>query len=265
MHMLRVKTLGSLKIVFNGSELNVEKGESFAELLKRHPVNNSENIIGVVIDGELVDIHAPINIGGKAEPVRTTSKQAQDILRHSTSHVMAQAVQHLYPNVKLAIGPAIKNGFYYDFDFKDPLSSEELEKIEKEMERLIKEDQSFSRFVKSRDEAVEFFRNRGEDYKVELIRDLGEEEEISFYQNGDFIDLCRGPHLPSTGFIKSFKLLNLAGAYWHGDERNPMLTRIYGTSFFSDKELRLHLTQIEEAKKRDHRKLGRELNLFSMH
>ncbi len=254
-----------MKIVLNGSELKVEKGESFAELLKRHPVNNSENIIGVVIDDELFDIHAPINTGGTADPIRTTSKQAQDILRHSTSHVMAQAVQHLFPDVKLAIGPAIKNGFYYDFDFKNPLSSEELDKIEREMERLIKEDQSFTRFAKSRDEAVEFFKKRGENYKVELIRELGKDEEISFYQNGDFIDLCRGPHLPSTGFIKSFKLLNLAGAYWHGDERNPMLTRIYGTSFFSEKELRSHLTQIEEARKRDHRKLGRELNLFSMH
>lgn len=257
--------MGSVKIILNGSEIDVEKGESFAELLKHHAVKNSENIIGVVIEGELFDMHAPIHTGGKAEPIRNTSREAQDILRHSTSHVMAQAVQHLYPDVRLAIGPAIKNGFYYDFDFKDPLSSEELEKIEEEMERIVKEDQKFTRFVKSRDDAVEFFKERGEDYKVELIRELGDNEEISFYQNGDFIDLCRGPHLPSTGIIKAFKLVNLAGAYWHGDERNPMLTRIYGTSFFTEKELRSHLAQIEEARKRDHRKLGRELDLFSMH
>jgi len=254
-----------MNIILDGSELDVQEGESFADVLKRHQVKRRENIIGVVVDGELFDIHAPITRGGKAEPIRTDSAQAQDILRHSTSHVMAQAVQHLYPHVKLAIGPAIKNGFYYDFDFKNPLSSEELEKIEKEMQRIIVEDQPFTRFVKSREEAARFFKERGEDYKVELIKELGEGEQISFYQNGDFIDLCRGPHLPSTGFIKSFKLLNLAGAYWHGDERNPMLTRIYGTSFFSDKELRSHLTQIEEAKKRDHRKLGRQLGLFSMH
>jgi len=257
--------LDSVKIVLNGSELDIQNGESFADLLKRHPVKNGENIIGVSIEGELFDMHAPIPTDGKAELVRVTSKEAQDILRHSTSHVMAQAVQHLYPDVRLAIGPAIKNGFYYDFDFKDPLSSEELEKIEGEMERIVKEDQKFTRFVKSRDDAVEFFKERGEDYKVELIRGLGDNEEISFYQNGDFIDLCKGPHLPSTGFIKAFKLLNLAGAYWHGDERNPMLTRIYGTSFFEDKGLRSHLAQIEEARKRDHRKLGRELDLFSMH
>lgn len=257
--------MDSVKIVLNGSELDIKNGESFADLLKCHPVKNGENIIGVAIEGELFDMHAPIHTDGKAELVRVTSKEAQDILRHSTSHVMAQAVQHLYPDVRLAIGPAIKNGFYYDFDFKDPLSSEELEKIEGEMERIVKEDQKFTRFVKSRDDAVEFFKERGEDYKVELIRELGDNEEISFYQNGDFIDLCKGPHLPSTGFIKAFKLLNLAGAYWHGDERNPMLTRIYGTSFFEDKGLRSHLAQIEEARKRDHRKLGRELDLFSMH
>jgi threonyl-tRNA synthetase len=257
--------LDSVKINLNGSEIDVEKGESFAELLKRYPVKNSENIIGVVIDEGLFDMHAPIYTGGKAESIRITSKEARDILSHSTSHVMAQAVQHLYPDVKLAIGPAIKNGFYYDFDFKDSLSSEDLDKIESEMERIVKEDQKFTRFVKSRDDAVEFFKERGEDYKVELIRELGDNEEISFYQNGDFIDLCRGPHLPSTGFIKAFRLLNLAGAYWHGDERNPMLTRIYGTSFFTEKELRSHLAQIEEARKRDHRKLGRELDLFSMH
>jgi threonyl-tRNA synthetase len=255
----------TVKIVLQGSELEVHKGESFADIMERQGIKQRENVVGVVVDGELLDIHAPVHNGGEAEPIRISSKQAMDILRHSTSHVMAQAVQHLYPDAKLAIGPAIKNGFYYDFDFKKPLSSEELDRIEEEMKRIVDEDQSFSRFVKSRDEAVAFFKERGEEYKVELIRELGEDEEISFYQNGDFIDLCRGPHLPSTGFIKAFKLLNLAGAYWHGDERNPMLTRIYGTSFFSDKELRLHLKQVAEAKKRDHRKLGRELNLFSMH
>ncbi len=264
-HSPKVRKLDSLKIILNGSEIEVQRGDNLAELLKRHPIKNGDSIVGVEIEGELLDIHAPIYRGGKAELVRTNSAKSQEILRHSTSHVMAQAVQHLFPEVKLAIGPAIKNGFYYDFDFKEPLSSEELEKIEKEMERIVKEDQKFNRFIKSKDEAIEFFKEKGEDFKVELIRALGDSEEISFYQNGDFIDLCRGPHLPSTGYIKAFKLLNLAGAYWHGDERNPMLTRIYGTSFFNEKELRSYLIQVEEARKRDHRKLGKELDLFSMH
>jgi threonyl-tRNA synthetase len=249
----------------NGTMIETRPGETFAQLIEREAIENGNRIVGFEIDGELYDIHAPVKRGGKAVPVTLQSDGAREILRHSTAHVMAQAVQHLFPDAKLAIGPAIKNGFYYDFDFQQPLSSEELNRIEKEMGRIIEEDQSFKRFEKSRDEAIEFFRKRGEEFKVELIRELGEDEAISFYQNGDFIDLCRGPHLPSTGYIKAFKLLNLAGAYWHGDERNPMLTRIYGTSFFSDKELRSHLLQIEEAKKRDHRKLGKELELFSMH
>jgi threonyl-tRNA synthetase len=252
-------------LVIDGEEVEVEKGESLSDLVSRHALNGGDRVVGLELNGALLDTHAPISEGGKAITVSDGSDKAREILRHSTSHVMAQAVQHLHPEVKLAIGPAIKDGFYYDFDFREPLSSEELEKIEEEMKRIIDEDQPFNRLVKSRDEALAFFKERGENFKVELIRELGKDEEITFYENGDFIDLCRGPHLPSTGYIKAYKLLNLAGAYWHGDERNPMLTRIYGTSFFSDKELRSYLNQVEEARKRDHRKLGRELELFSMH
>jgi threonyl-tRNA synthetase len=252
-------------LVIDGEQVEVEKGESLSDLMARHALTRGDRVVGLDLNGELLDIHAPISEGGKAVTVIAGSDKAREILRHSTSHVMAQAVQHLHPDAKLAIGPAIKDGFYYDFDFREPLSSEELDKIEGEMKRIIDEDQTFNRVVKSRDEALAFFKERGENFKVELIGELGKDQEITFYQNGDFIDLCRGPHLPSTGYIKAYKLLNLAGAYWHGDERNPMLTRIYGTSFFSDKELRSYIKQVEEARKRDHRKLGRELELFSMH
>jgi len=261
----KVGKVERITLVVDGKEIEIGKGETFADLIEHHPLKKGDSVVGVELNGELMDVHAPINEGGSAVTVTSDSEKARDILRHSTSHVMAQAVQHLYPGVKLAIGPAIKDGFYYDFDFTEPLSSEELDRVENEMEKIIREDQPFRRFVKNRDEALKFFKKRGEDFKIELIRDLGDNAEISLYQNGDFVDLCRGPHLPSTGHIKAFKLLNIAGAYWHGDERNPMLTRIYGTSFFSKKELRSYLEQVEEAKKRDHRKLGRELDLFSMH
>ena len=261
----RIRKVERITLVIDGKEVDVGKGESLSDLMARHALNGRDRVVGLELNGELIDVHAPIREGGEAQTVVAGSEKAKEILRHSTSHVMAQAVQHLHPDAKLAIGPAIKDGFYYDFDFLEPLSSEELKKIEEEMGRIIDEDQPFNRTEKSRDEAISFFKERGEDFKIELIKELSPEEKITFYQNGDFIDLCRGPHLPSTGYIKAYRLLNLAGAYWHGDERNPMLTRIYGTSFFSEKELRSYLKQVEEAKKRDHRKLGRELELFSMH
>lgn len=250
---------------YKDADIEIEKGKSLRDIKDVLPIKNKDQLVAVYIDNIMVDLHAPITMEGEVIPVMVDSDKALDILRHSASHVMAQAVRRLFSPVKLAIGPPIKDGFYYDFDFQDPVSSQDLETIEKEMKKIIDEDQAFERFVMGRDEAIKFFNEQNETYKVELIRDLDDEEEISFYKNGEFIDLCRGPHLPSTGFIKAYKLINLAGAYWRGDERNQMLTRIYGTSFFNSKTLRSYLLNIEEAKKRDHRKLGKSLELFSLH
>jgi threonyl-tRNA synthetase len=187
------------------------------------------------------------------------------IYRHSTSHILAQAVKRLYPGVRLGIGPAIEKGFYYDFEFEEPISSEDLAKIEQEMKRIIAEKLPFKRRELSREEALAFYEEKDEPYKCELISDLPEEETISFYEQGEFVDLCAGPHLPDTGEIGAFALTGLAGAYWRGDERNPMLQRIYGTSFPTREQLASHLEMLEEAKKRDHRRLGRELDIFSLH
>jgi len=261
----RGKIVEMVTLEIKGKKIDIEKGDSITSVIDRLDPKGRDQIVGVLIDDNFHDFHTPITSPGKVEFVTVQSKQGLDALRHSTSHVLAGAVRHLFPGVKLAIGPAIKNGYYYDFDFPEPITAQDIEKIEKEMAKIIEEDQRFKRIAKNRDEAIEYFTELNEPYKVELIRDLDKEAEISFYQNGDFVDLCRGPHLPSTGYIKAFKLLNLAGAYWRGDERNPMLTRIYGTAFYDGKELRSYLKQIEEAKKRDHRKLGKELELFSLH
>lgn len=187
-----------------------------------------------------------------------------ETLRHSTSHVMAQAALSLFPGVKLGIGPAIENGFYYDFDMPEELTPEDLPKIEKKMQEIIKADQEFERIEMDKEKAIQFFTERGEKYKVELLHEI-EDKTVSLYKNGDFVDLCRGPHIKSTGEIKAFKLLSIAGAYWHGIETNPVMQRIYGTAFSTQKELDNYLKNLEEAKKRDHRKLGKELDLFSIH
>lgn len=192
------------------------------------------------------------------------NKERLSILRHSTSHVMAQAVQSLYPQAKLTIGPAIEDGFYYDFDLDKPLSADDLARIETRMRESVARDYQFVREELPRKEAMEFFKKRDEPYKVELIQDIGA-ETVSIYRHGDFVDLCTGPHLDSTGQIKAFKLLSVAGAYWRGDVKNKMLQRIYGTAFFSQEELDSYLDQLEEARKRDHRKIGRDLDLFSFH
>ncbi len=194
--------------------------------------------------------------GGKTQEVE------ESMYWHTTSHIMAQAVKRLFPNAKLAIGPSIENGFYYDFDVENPFTEEDLAKIEEEMKKIIKEDFALERFELPRDEAIKFMEERKEPYKVELIKDLPEGEVISFYKQGDFTDLCRGPHLPSTGCVKAVKLLSSSGAYWRGDEHNKMLQRIYGISFPKASELEEYLNMLEEAKKRDHRKLGKELDLF---
>ena len=194
-------------------------------------------------------------------------KETEDdisIVRHTCSHVLAQAVKRLYPETKLAIGPSIDNGFYYDFDREDGFAPEDLDALEKEMKKIIKENLKISTYTKPRAEAIEFMKEKGESYKVELIEDLPEDASISFYEQGDFVDLCAGPHILYTKGIKAFKLTSVAGAYWRGNEKNKMLTRIYGTAFFTKDELAEYLNMIEEAKKRDHRKLGRELGIFTM-
>lgn len=191
--------------------------------------------------------------------------EGREILRHSTAHVLAQAVKRLFPEVKLAIGPAIENGFYYDFDKPEPFTLDDLGRIEEEMRKIVAEDLPIVREEISRDEAVQLFQKLDEPYKLELIEDLPDEEVVSIYRQGEFVDLCRGPHLASTGQLRAFKLLSVAGAYWRGDEKRKMLQRIYGTAFPSEAELQAHLHVLEEAEKRDHRKLGKELDLFSLH
>ncbi|MEI6207975.1 MAG: threonine--tRNA ligase [Desulfuromonadales bacterium] len=214
------------------------------------------------INGHLVDVSAGLTDGARVEIITEKSPEALEIIRHSTSHLMAQAVKELFPQAKVTIGPAIETGFYYDFDIEKPFTPEDLERIEGKMAELAAADQKIERRELSSAEAISMFETMGEPYKTELINDLGV-ESVSIYSQGDFADLCRGPHLPSTSRIKAFKLLSIAGAYWRGDEKNRMLQRIYGTAFADKKELDAYLHRLEEAKRRDHRKLGRELDLFS--
>ncbi|CCU79428.1 Threonyl-tRNA synthetase [Halanaerobium saccharolyticum subsp. saccharolyticum DSM 6643] len=216
-----------------------------------------------VVDGEEVDANYPIEEDVELSIITIDSDQALEILRHTASHVMAQAVKRLYDKVQVAIGPAIEDGFYYDFNLEETINEESLVEIEAEMQKIIDEDIEIERKVLPRDEAIALMEERNEKYKLELIEEL-EDEMISLYFQGDYVDLCRGPHLPSTGYVKAFKLMNVAGAYWRGDENNEMLQRIYGTAFASEKDLEKYINRMEEAKKRDHRKLGKELDLFSI-
>jgi threonyl-tRNA synthetase len=214
------------------------------------------------LNGDLVDLNTILSDGATVAIITDKSPEALEIIRHSTSHLMAQAVKQLFPQAKVTIGPAIETGFYYDFDVDHPFTPEDLEKIESKMQELAKAAQPIVREVLASVDAIQMFRTKGEDYKVELIEDLGV-ETVSVYRQGDFVDLCRGPHLPTTSFCKAFKLTSIAGAYWRGDEKRKMLQRVYGTAFADKKELDAYLERIEEAKRRDHRKLGRELDLFS--
>ena len=216
------------------------------------------------VNGETVDLRTVLDQNCELNILTFDSPEGAAAFRHTTSHIMAQAIKRLYPNVKLAIGPSIADGFYYDVDSDTPLTADDLEKIEKEMKKIVKEALPITRFTKPRDEAIDFFKEKEEPYKVELIEDLPEDAEISFYQQGEFVDLCAGPHLMSTKPVKAFKLTSLAGAYWRGSEKNKMLTRIYGTSFTKKADLDAYITRMEEAKKRDHRKLGKQLGLFMM-
>ena len=218
------------------------------------------------VDGEVVDLRTVVDHDAAVNILTAKDEKGLSALRHTASHVMAQAVKRLYPNTKLAIGPSIADGFYYDMEFETPLTSDDFEKIEAEMKKIVKEDLKVERFTLPREKAIEFMKEKEEPYKVELIEDLPEGEEISFYQQGEFVDLCAGPHLMSTKEVgKAFKIMSLAGAYWRGDEHNQMLTRLYATAFAKKDELEAYITMMEEAKKRDHRKLGKELGLFMMH
>jgi len=216
------------------------------------------------VDGQLVDTSFRIDHDAELAIVTDKSPEALDILRHSTAHLLAQAVQRLYPGAQVTIGPVIDNGFYYDFAYERPFTPEDLPLIEAEMQKIVKEAQPLTRSVKSRDEAVAFFRDMGEAYKAEIIESIPANEELSLYTQGEFTDLCRGPHVPGTDKLRSFKLMKVAGAYWRGDHNNQMLSRIYGTAWLNDKDLKAYLTQIEEAEKRDHRKIAKAQDLFHL-
>ncbi len=240
------------------------KGIRIEEILKDSPqAEHLDGVSAAKVEGVPLDLQAPLEQGGSLEWVTMDSDLGKEVLRHTTSHVMAQAVKRLYPGIKVTIGPAIKDGFYYDFDFDGSFSPEDFPRIEAEMGKIIQEDLPVVRRCIPREEAIRFFRERNEPYKVELIEGLPE-GPVSLYSQGEFVDLCRGPHLPSTGKIKAFKLTSVAGAYWRGDERNKMLQRLYGTAFPTFDALEKYLARLEEARRRDHRKLGRELDLFSI-
>ena len=246
----------------DGSSRVLAEGATVADLAASIGAGLAKAAIAGRIDGELVDVAAALHEGARVEIVTEKSPEALEIIRHSASHLMAQAVKELFPAAKVTIGPAIENGFYYDFDVEQPFTPEDLERIEAKMADLAKADIKLERSVLSSAEAIGKFEAMGEPYKRELIEGIGA-DTVSIYTQGGFADLCRGPHVPSTGRIKAFKLLSIAGAYWRGDEKNRMLQRIYGTAFVDKKELETYLNRLEEAKRRDHRKLGKELDLFS--
>jgi threonyl-tRNA synthetase len=240
-------------------------GLTAAEILSSRNRDALKKAVAAIFNGKVIDLNTPIESSGSLNVVDTGSKEGLSILRHSISHIMAHAVQDVFKGAKVTIGPSIEDGFYYDFDYETSFTPEDLQKIEKRMEAIVSMDLPFIRREVSREEAVGFFHKRGETYKVELINDLPDGvKTVSLYSQGDFTDLCRGPHISSTGLIKAFKLMNIAGAYWRGDEHNKMLQRIYGTGFPTKKELDDYLLFLEEVKKRDHRRLGRDLDLFQI-
>ena len=257
--------MDKVKIVLkDGSVREVDKGTTVYDIAKQISEGLARVAIGGEMEGNLVDLSFPIVKDCQLSILRFEDEDGKEFFRHTSSHILAQAVKRLYPGTKLAIGPAIDNGYYYDFDSEHKFTPEDLEKIEAEMEKIVKEDLPLEKFELPRNEAIEFMKERNEAYKVELIQDLPEDVTISFYKQGDFVDLCAGPHAPSTGKVKALKLLSIAGAYWRGDEKRKMLQRIYGTSFEKKKDLEEYLHRLEEAKKRDHRKIGKELDLFSI-
>jgi len=249
--------------ISDGSKRRVNKGTTIADFLKASGKDLADHIVAGRVDGQLVDLNASLERSGSLDFVSLDSEDGLNILRHSTSHVMAYAVKELFKGVKVSIGPSIEKGFYYDFDYEGSFTPDDLARIEEKMAELVKRDFPFIREEISKAEAIKLFEQQGETYKVEILEGLND-EHVSVYRSGDFVDLCRGPHIPSMGKIKAYKLLSVAGAYWRGDERNKMLQRIYGTAFTDRGSLEDYLRRIEEARRRDHRKLGRELDLFSI-
>lgn len=248
----------------DGSVLTVAKNTTAEQIAVQISEGLARNALAAKIDGEVVDLRTPIEKDCVLEILTARDEETREIYLHTTAHVLAQAVKNLYPTTQLAIGPAIKDGFYYDFDFSVPITPADFEKIEKEMKAIIKADFPMERVVVTREQALMKMRGFGEQYKIQIIEDLPKDAKITLYKQGEFYDLCRGPHLPSTGKIKYYKLTSIAGAYWRGNEKNKMLTRIYGTAFAKKDEMEEYFRMIEEAKKRDHTKLGKELKLFAL-
>lgn len=247
----------------DGSIKEIEDNSTVFDLAQSISRNLGKSALVGEVNGCLVDLNYKLKNNDEVNILSDDSEKAVEVIRHSSAHIMAQAVKRLYKNAKLAIGPSIANGFYYDFDIDTTIIKEDLEKIEKEMNKIVKENLKFEKIDVSKEEALKIMKDNDEIYKVELINDLPEGEKISLYKQGDYIDLCRGPHIPSTKYAKAFKLISVAGAYWRGNEKNKMLQRVYGVAFSNLKELEIHLHNLEEAKKRDHRKLGKELKLFT--
>ncbi|MCL5405531.1 MAG: threonine--tRNA ligase [Deltaproteobacteria bacterium] len=243
-----------------GKKLTAPVGTRLSEILGK--AGAGDLLIAARVDGQLVDLSRKVEQDASVEPIGKDSPEAIEILRHSAAHIMAQAVKSIFPEARVAIGPAIENGFYYDFDVARPFTQEDLQNIEDGMRQIVSQKLAFSRRDVPREEAIGIFSAMGEKYKVELLEEFTD-STVSIYQQGDFVDLCRGPHIPQTGFLKAFKLTGVAGAYWRGDEHNQMLQRIYGTAFFDAESLKKYLTFLEEAQRRDHRRLGKELDLFS--
>ena len=253
-----------MKIMLRGGAKEFEAPMTALEIAASISHELKKEAVAAKIDGEVKDLKTVIDHDCEVEFLTFADEEGRRVYRHTASHVLAQAVKALYPDAKLAIGPAIDNGFYYDFDCAESFTTDDFKKIEKEMERVIKANYPLERFELPRAEALELMQSKGEPYKVELINDLPEDAVISFYRQGDFVDLCAGPHLPSTGYVKAVKIMSVAGAYWRGSEKNKMLQRLYATAFPKKADLEAYVQQLEEAKKRDHRKLGRELDLFDV-
>lgn len=248
----------------DGSVRECEKGTKIYDIASGISEGLARNALCAGLNGKLTGLDTPVEEDAELRIYTFKDEEGREVYRHTTSHILAQAVKNIYPTVKLAIGPAIKDGFYYDFEFKTPITQEDFPKIEAEMQRIIKANLPLVRNELSRQEAEALFRKFGEDYKIELLSAIPEREAVSTYTQGEFTDLCRGPHLTSTGKVKAFKLTSVAGAYWRGDSKNKMLTRIYGTCFDKKADLEAYITRMEEAKKRDHRKLGKELDLYDI-
>tara|TARA_Y100000590_G_scaffold393329_1_gene471544 strand:- start:12842 stop:14764 length:1923 start_codon:yes stop_codon:yes gene_type:complete len=247
----------------DGNSTKVKKGIAGLEIAKQISQSLSKEAIAYKSNGKIFDLSEKLEEDSEIQILKKENDEALDLIRHDCAHIMAEAVQTLFPDTQVTIGPAIENGFYYDFARKEPFTTNDFPKIEKKMLEIIDKNENFAREIWSKDKALKFFSSKGEDYKVKLINELPKDEAISIYKQGHWLDLCRGPHMPSTKYVgKSFKLMKVAGAYWRGDSNNEMLTRIYGTAWRNEKELNEYLNQLEEAEKRDHRKLGKEMNFF---